>query len=83
MGENQVNTVGFGRKNPENWTATIYTAEKGNFVFNAGTCWWVQPLARTPAYQHPMQMSKIMDFSIPDPRVQQMTRNLFIKALSQ
>jgi hypothetical protein len=83
VGENQVNTVGFGRKNPENWTATIYTAEKGNFVFNAGTCWWVQPLARTPAYQHPMQMSKIMDFSIPDPRVQQMTRNLFIKALSQ
>jgi hypothetical protein len=81
LGENKVNTVGFGRKNPENWTATLYTAEKGNFVFNAGTCFWVQPLARTPAYQHPMQMSRIMDFSTPDPRVQRMTMNLLEKAI--
>jgi hypothetical protein len=81
LGENKVNTVGFGRKNPKNWVATIYTSKKGNFVFNAGTCFWVQPLAKTPAYQHPMQMRKIMDFSRPDHRVVQMTKNLFDKAL--
>lgn len=81
VAENKVNTVGFGRRNPENWVSTIYTTEKGNFVFNAGTCFWIQPLAHTPAYQHPMQMDRIMDFSVPDPRVQQMTKNLLAKAL--
>jgi hypothetical protein len=83
LAENKVNTVGFGHDNPENWVATFYTTEKGNFVFNAGTCFWVQPLAKTPAYQHPMEMSKIMDFSTPDPRVQQMTKNLLEKALGK
>jgi hypothetical protein len=81
IGENKVNTVGFGRSDPANWTATIYTGVKGNFVFNAGTCFWVQLLAKTPAYQHPMQMSTIMDFSTPDPRVQQITSNLMNKVL--
>jgi hypothetical protein len=81
LAENKVDNVGFGRKNPPDWVATIYTTEKGNYVFNAGTCFWVQPLDRTPAYQHPMQRRKIMDFSTPDLRVQQMTGNLFAKAL--
>lgn len=83
LAENKVNTVGFGSDNPQNWTATIYTAMKGNFVFNAGTCFWVQPLAKTPAYQHPMQKDLAVDFSTPDPRVQQMTANLFNKAIAE
>jgi hypothetical protein len=81
LAENKVNTVGFGRKNPEPWVATMYTTNRGNFVFNAGTCFWVQPLAKTPAYQHPMQMRKSLDFSTPDERVIQMTKNLLARAL--
>ena len=82
VGETKVDPVGFG-KNPENHAATVYTALKGNFVFNAGTCWWVQPLARTPAYQHPRKKQDIVDFSTPDPRVQQMTKNMLEKALAE
>jgi hypothetical protein len=81
LGENKVNTVGFGRQNPENWVTTMYTCKDGNFVFNAGTCFWIQPLTKTPAYQHPMQMRKIIDFSTPDNRVIQMTKNLLNKAI--
>ena len=82
LGENAINNVGFGSKNPENWISTIYTTEQGNFVFNAGTCFWVQPLAKTPAYQDPMQMRKNIDFSTPDPRVIQMTKNLLSRSIS-
>ena len=83
LAENKVNTVGFGSKNPKNWVATIYTTPKGNFVFNAGTCFWIQPLAHTPAYQHPMRLDDIMDFSTPDARVQRMTMNLLDRALRE
>lgn len=83
LGESEVDNVGFGSDNPDNWVATIYTTAKGNFVFNAGTCFWVQPLARTPAYQHPMRMSNIMDFSEPDERVRRMTANLLNRSLEQ
>jgi hypothetical protein len=33
-------------------------------------------LAKTPAYQHPRKMREEIDFSNPDKRVQQITRNL-------
>jgi hypothetical protein len=66
-----------------NQVTTIYTTESGSFVFNAGTCWWPQLLAKTPGYQHPMMEKKIIDFSKPDPRVQQMTTNLFERTLSK
>ncbi len=82
LAENKVSNVGFGGANPPSWVATIYTSDKGNYVFNAGTCFWIQPLAKTPAYQHPMKLRNIIDFSTPDSRVQQMTKNLFEKALS-
>ncbi len=66
-----------------NQLATIYSAEKGNFVFQAGTCYWPLFLARTPAYQDPYpQSGPLIDVSKPDPRVQRMTLNLFKKALS-
>jgi hypothetical protein len=70
---------------PANHVATMYTTDMGNFVFNAGTIWWVQLLAKTPAYQHPKLNTPaeniFIDFSIPDHRVQQMTSNLFNKVL--
>lgn len=82
LAETKVNPSGFG-KNPENHVSTIYTTPKGNFIFNAGTCWWVQLLAKTPAYQHPKRSKDIIDFSKPDFRVQQMTKNLLDKTLAQ
>jgi hypothetical protein len=80
LAETKVNALGFGQ-GTENHVSTIYTTPKGNFVFNAGTCWWVQPLAKTPAYQHPMRLKDIMDFSKPDRRVQQITKNLLNRIL--
>jgi hypothetical protein len=67
------------RWKPENKThaATFYYLPKGNFVFNAGTCWWSMPLARPPGARNPPDA----DFSQVDQRVQQMTRNLFERAL--
>ena len=82
VAEGEVNSAGFGRYYPSHHVATIYTSECGSFVFNAGTCWWVQPLAKTPAYQHPKLLEKDISFSRPDRRVQQMTRNLFEKAMA-
>jgi len=80
LAETNINPAGFGSKDAPPFVSTIYTTDKGNFVFNAGTCWWVQPLAKTPAYQHPRQNQLLIDFSNPDPRVQQMTLNLLNRA---
>ncbi|HTE34416.1 MAG TPA: N,N-dimethylformamidase beta subunit family domain-containing protein [Chryseolinea sp.] len=82
VAESKVDPLNFGQ-GPENHIATIYTAAKGNYVFNAGTCFWVQPLAKTPAYQHPMEMRKPIDFSHPDARVQQITKNLLERAIEK
>jgi hypothetical protein len=54
------------------YAAVIYTAPRGNFVFNAATCWWNMPLSRPPGSVNPPRT----DFSREDPRVQRMTRNL-------
>ena len=80
LAESKVDPLNFGQ-GPENHIATIYTGPKGNYVFNAGTCFWVQPLAKTPAYQHPMKLREPVDFSATDSRVQQITKNLFDKAI--
>jgi len=81
VAETKINSAGFGLINAPHQVATIYTTDKGNFVFNAGTCWWVQLLAKTPAYQHSKRLDTFIDFSTPDPRIQQMTLNLFKKSL--
>lgn len=57
--------------------ATFYDGPKGNFVFNAGTCWWSMPLARPPGARNPPDA----DFSQTDERVQRMTKNLFERVL--
>jgi hypothetical protein len=67
-------TVREGQKTTEKtYAATLYTAAKGNYVFNAATCWWNMLLERPPGAVDPPHT----DFSRPDPRVQQITRNLF------
>jgi hypothetical protein len=59
--------------------ATFYDGPKGNFVFNAGTCWWSMTLARPPGAVNPPKI----DFSQTDVRVQQMTKNLFARAIEK
>lgn len=54
------------------YAATIYTAPKGNFVFNVATCWWVKALSYPPGF---MQAPKHY-FMDPDPRVQRITKNV-------
>jgi hypothetical protein len=66
--------------------ATLYTTAKGNFVFNAGTCWWSMLLSTPPGFQNPVNNQgpenyKVIDFSTPDKRVQQMTKNLLAHCL--
>ena len=58
--------------------ATFYDGPKGNFVFNAGTCWWSMPLSVPPGATNPPDA----DFSKADPRVQRMTKNLFERAIN-
>jgi len=53
--------------------AVYFECPKGNFVFNAGTCWWSMPLSVPPGASNPPNL----DFSQTDPRVQRITRNLF------
>jgi len=81
IAESRPDPLQFGQGD-QNHAATLYYADKGNFVFNAGTCWWPMFVDVTPAYQHPHKLREEMDFSKPDRRVQQITRNLFNRVIS-
>jgi hypothetical protein len=67
-------TLSSGGLTPARWTATIYDGPKGNFVFNASTCWWVQGLSMPPGHIQPWD--HWCRPHGPDPRVQQITENL-------
>lgn len=58
--------------------ATLYTASKGNLVFNAGTCWWNKVLSAPPAYINP----PFLDFSQGDERVRRITKNILDRMIS-
>lgn len=68
-----------GGINPQQWTATIYPGPKGNYVFNAATIFWAQGLSSPPG--HTLPWSHWSRPHGPDPRVQQITRNLLARAL--
>ena len=55
------------------YTATIYPGAKGNFVFNASTCWWADGLSTPPGYMRPSVYTSPMG---PDQRAQQITKNI-------
>ena len=55
------------------YTATIYPGARGNFVFNAATCWWADGLSEPPGYVRPSVYTTPRG---PDRRAQQITRNL-------
>lgn len=78
--------VAEGRFTNEHWkpahethAAIFYQGPKDNFVFNAGTCWWSMALSVPPGASNPPGI----DFSHPDPRLQQMTKNLFDRVVNQ
>ena len=58
------------------FTATIYPGPRGNFVFNASTCWWGDGLAEPPGYVRP---GAVLSPRGPDPRVQRITANLLAR----
>jgi hypothetical protein len=62
-----------GKPNGGTYTATLYEGPKGNFVFNASTCWWADGLAEPPGYVRPSVYTSPRG---PDPRVQRITTNL-------
>lgn len=85
LGEGPIRPNLFGEKNPPNYAVTIYSAPKGNFVFNAATCWWPMFLSTPPGVQNPVcnqgkQDYRKMDFPKEDKRVQKITKNLFERA---
>lgn len=59
--------------------ATIYPGPLGNWVFNAGTIWWAEALSSPPG--HIPATGTYGRVLGPDPRVQQMTRNLIQRCL--
>jgi hypothetical protein len=61
------------------YAATFFPGPQGNFVFNASTIFWAQGLASPPG--HILPWSHWSRPHGPDPRVQQMTRNLLDRAL--
>lgn len=62
-----------GKLNGGTYTATIYQGPKGNFVFNASSCWWADGVAEPPGYVRPSVYTSPQG---PDPRVQRITANL-------
>lgn len=63
------------------YAATYYETPKGNFVFNAATCWWNMLLSTPSGFPYPQNPKGLLtdrsiDFRENDPRVQQMTKNI-------
>ena len=61
-----------GAKGAGTYATTLYTAPKGNLVFNAATCWWNMVLSSPPGSLNPPRR----DFRREDPRIQRITKNL-------
>lgn len=68
-----------GGDNPSKWQSVVYDGPKGNFVFNAATIFWAQGLSSPPG--HTLPWSHYNRPHGPDPRVQQITRNLLNRAI--
>jgi hypothetical protein len=68
------------KPNGGTYTATVYTGPKGNYVFNAATCWWADGLAAPPGYVRPSVYTSPRG---PDERVQRITHNLLRRALGR
>ncbi len=69
-----------GTLNGGTYTATVYPGPRGNFVFNASTCWWADGLSAPPGYVRPSVYTTPQG---PDRRVQQITRNVLQRMRSR
>ena len=58
------------------FTATVYPGPKGNFVFNASSCWWGDGLSEPPGYVRP---GAFLSPEGPDRRVQRITENVLAR----
>lgn len=67
-----------GRR-PRSYATTIYSAPKGNLVFDAGTCWWNKVLSAPPGYINP---PFINHFKNGDARIQRITKNVLDRMIS-
>jgi hypothetical protein len=67
-----------GTPNGGIYTATVYPGPRDNIVFNAATCWWADGLSAPPGYVRP---NVYIEPQGPDPRVQQITRNVLQRML--
>jgi hypothetical protein len=67
-----------GRLGERTYATTLYTAAKGNLVFNASTCWWNMVLSSPPGFMSPPRRYFLED----DPRVQRITKNLLDRMIS-
>ncbi len=56
------------------YTATVYPGPRGNFVFNASSCWWSHGLSEPPGQVRPLTYEAIPEG--PDPRAQRITANV-------
>ncbi|HKS37094.1 MAG TPA: twin-arginine translocation signal domain-containing protein [Verrucomicrobiae bacterium] len=65
-----------GELNGGIYTATIYPGPKGNFVFNAATCWWADGMSEPPGYVRPSAYTSPRG---PDTRVQRVTANVLAR----
>jgi len=68
-----------GELNGGTYTATVYPGPKGNFVFNASTCWWADGLADPPGYVRPSVYTSPKG---PDNRAQRITANVLNRMLT-
>ena len=67
-----------GGRRSGTYATTIYTAAKGNLVFNAGTCWWNLVLSTPPGFQNPPRK----DFQRNDTRIQRITKNILDRMIA-
>jgi hypothetical protein len=86
LGIGKIETNRFSSNDPPDHAMVMYTAEKGNFVFNAGTCFWSLPLSSPPGYKNPVNNQgelgkEVIDFTREDPRIQKITKNLLDRAI--
>lgn len=66
-------------KRARTYETTIYTAPKGNYVFDAATCWWTKVLSAPPAYINP---PFIDHFKQGDERVRRITKNILDRMIA-
>jgi hypothetical protein len=76
----------FARDSAEDHAMLIYNGPKGNYVFNAGTCFWPLPLSTPPGFQNPVnnqgdQGKYVINYKKEDPIIQRITKNLLARAL--